>query len=858
MSGIQYFRSKHFDRALKEAKLGGPSKRFATKVRAVLGSLEDSDPFHGLRKTRNGETRIPKCVKYDLGDGWRLVTVQDSRICGFIFMGDHEAVDRFLDQHRGMSFGIRDGKLIHVPGHGSGEEPAGYRPRPSFEAFNLTEQLGDEEDFVLHGVSSRILRGVHALDSNSTVADIESAVAGIEPADRQEFVRDVLSLVRAGNEDGWKKRIAYARGEIVDTEAVDPDRQIFVEDGDEIRGIEIGSEEYERYMAALQRDSDWHDWFLYLHPEQERVVRKHYDGPARLSGVSGSGKTCVLVRRAVRLAERPGSSVLILTLNRSLAGLLTKLVDACAGEQERPRIRVASFFDTAKELLIELEPSQANSLKERTWKLAEHVDEVFREYFRCWLNNNDAQVLRMLQRQLTARRVSAETYLREEFDWIRSAVGPAEREKYLALERTGRRVPIAEDRRRDILAGLEGWEKKMEQVGVVDYLALTNMLTARLSELSPRYDHVLIDEAQDFGTTELRIIRQLVLPGPDDIFLCGDIAQTVLPKHRSLQQAGIDLTARDQIRRNYRNSREILRAAYELLINNLDESLFDDDGLELLDPEYANFSGPAPLALEADNLENELGYARTYARSQIDAGAKSACIAIAGFSARDVEAFGRKCGITSLNGLYDPRETPLVLSDLEQTKGYEFDLLIVVNCRDGVIPAKGAPEEEAFRQGCKLYVAMTRARRELILSYSGNPSPWLLKVADTISVDEWSACEQLDETFLGGIPEVLPEVQEPDTEEPVGSLTGEEYLHTEHALGLAVETQTKLAELVDGRGAVSSTGKRVRWKTLTDLAADLGRSRRHDLTFGPKMADEVRESLASALTEAKLFPGVRP
>ena len=86
VSEVTYFRTKHFDRALKAAKFGGPSRKAATKVSAVLGSLGDKDPFAGLNLTNHGETRIAKCLKYNLGDGWRLVTVQDNRTCGFIFV----------------------------------------------------------------------------------------------------------------------------------------------------------------------------------------------------------------------------------------------------------------------------------------------------------------------------------------------------------------------------------------------------------------------------------------------------------------------------------------------------------------------------------------------------------------------------------------------------------------------------------------------------------------------------------------------------------------------------------------------------------------------------------------------------
>lgn len=859
MLGIKYFTVKSFDKALKQAKLqGGQTQKIAQKVSAVLGSLRDDDPFASLKTTNHGESRIPNCMKYDLGAGWRLVTVQDKRTCGFIFVGDHDVVDHFLDQNRGKKFGYnKAGELVVIPGASPVRE--GTKPKWGDHDSHqqLTELLGEDEDFVLETVPPRAFRQIDALTKYSAGPEIEAAVSAVTDPARKTFVHEVLTLLCAGNEEGWKKRIAYEKGEIVGEEELPDTQEITIKDGDEIRSIVIGSPEYERYMAVLERESPWHDWFLYLHPEQEKIVLKDYDGSAQLSGVSGSGKTCVLVRRAERLAEDPQASVLILTLNRSLAGLLQRLVDASATEALASRIKVYSFFDLAKEILISFDPELESSLEESTWKLAEHVDEVFREYFRCWLHNEDARVLEPLRRQLSARQVSAEEYLREEFDWIRSALPIARRDEYLNIERAGRRVPIVEDRRKEVLEGLKLWEKKMRDVGVVDYLALTNRLHRHIDKLKPKYSHILIDEAQDFGTTELSIIRKLVEPGPNDLFLCGDIAQTVLPKHRSLSGAGIKIGSRDRILQNYRNSREILRAAHALLISNLDENLFEEEGLELLDPKFANFSGSAPMALCADSLEDEIGFAMQYAKGRLEDGVGSICIAFAGFTSRDVQRFAERCGERALSGLYDPAESGLVFSDLEQTKGYEFDELLIVNCSAGQIPARGAPEEEAFRQGCKLYVAMTRARKELILSFNGTASPWLAAVSDTIGVDRWAEYEPEVDRILG-IPEILPEAN-PDVVEELDltSLSGQDYLFTGNALGLSNEAQEKLIELVDGRGRQDANGRRTRWTSIGALADDLGRNRQSDDYFGSKVSEEIRDNLAAALPNIILYPSER-
>ena len=222
----------------------------------------------------------------------------------------------------------------------------------------------------------------------------------------------------------------------------------------------------------------------------------------------------------------------------------------------------------------------------------------------------------------------------------------------------------------------------MRDVGVIDYLGLTSALAKHLPKVQQEYSHILVDEAQDFGTTELTVVRRMVKEGPNDIFLCGDIAQTILPKHRSLSDAAIRSPIRERIQKNYRNSREILKAAYEVLKNNLSEDMLDSEDLEILDPRFANFSGSTPMALMSATLQEEIAYARAYAATALKGGAKTVCLAFAGFSARDVNGFAGKCGVVALDGTYDPKIDSLVFCDLEQTKGYEFDTLIILNCRD--------------------------------------------------------------------------------------------------------------------------------------------------------------------------------
>ena len=58
-------------------------------------------------------------------------------------------------------------------------------------------------------------------------------------------------------------------------------------------------------VEELQRalDFPWEKWTVFLHPEQRQWVERDYNGPARVSGSAGTGKTIVALHRAAHLAR---------------------------------------------------------------------------------------------------------------------------------------------------------------------------------------------------------------------------------------------------------------------------------------------------------------------------------------------------------------------------------------------------------------------------------------------------------------------------------------------------------------------------------------------------------------------------
>ena len=49
------------------------------------------------------------------------------------------------------------------------------------------------------------------------------------------------------------------------------------------------------------------EWQLFLHPQQRALVERRANGPMRVSGGAGTGKTVIAVHRAAELAKRDAS-----------------------------------------------------------------------------------------------------------------------------------------------------------------------------------------------------------------------------------------------------------------------------------------------------------------------------------------------------------------------------------------------------------------------------------------------------------------------------------------------------------------------------------------------------------------------
>ena len=92
----------------------------------------------------------------------------------------------------------------------------------------------------------------------------------------------------------------------------------------------ITETEIERALLASIEALPIEDWMAFISPDQAKLARRSFNGPSRIRGAAGTGKTVVGLHRAAYLARTQPGKVLVTTLVRTLPTVLSSLMQRMA------------------------------------------------------------------------------------------------------------------------------------------------------------------------------------------------------------------------------------------------------------------------------------------------------------------------------------------------------------------------------------------------------------------------------------------------------------------------------------------------------------------------------------------------
>ena len=488
------------------------------------------------------------------------------------------------------------------------------------------------------------------------------------------------------------------------------------------------------------------EWQLFLHPQQRALVERRANGPMRVSGGAGTGKTVIAVHRAVELAKRDKAGgleprILLTTYTRNLADDLRRQV-----AQLEPRLPFTEKLSEPGVMVSGLDRVARMILQQAGARISPIAQEVIGQSRGRVLTypreNVWQEVLTLMGDELPEGLRSAD-FLESEYELIVLPQRVTTLKQYLRVRRPGRGVALDRSKRAAVWKAMERYRDRSADLGVTSFDEQLALAAAWLDQEAalgtPRpFRHVLVDEAQDLTPAHLQLLRALVEPGPDDLFLAEDSHQRIYGKKITLSHYGIQVRGRSRrLTRNYRTTRQNLDVAFGIL----DPGTYEDMEGQAEEHHYVSpRSGPEPLLLHATDRAEELSKAAELLtvwleqdRDSEDSAPETIAILVRDRYQRDAVVNGlaqHGVEVRAVDREAAGRGRPVVMT-MHRAKGLEFRKVLLFDVSKNAIPRplrdqqySDADRDDALlRERSLLYVAATRARDQLAISWSGEASP---------------------------------------------------------------------------------------------------------------------------------------
>ncbi len=229
------------------------------------------------------------------------------------------------------------------------------------------------------------------------------------------------------------------------------------------------------------------------------------------------------------------------------------------------------------------------------------------------------------------------------------------------------------------------------------------------------YQAILVDEGQDFADTWYRLLIRALDPEANRLFIALDSSQNIYRRRISWRSLGIQIAGRTKVlKRNYRNTRGILSAAYAM-VQELDAAEAEPGDLvsSLIVPDQALREGPGPELACLDSAEGVRQHAKDWIGARLARGVAPGDILVLGHNRLGMEKFAGWLEEQKIPASFLPErrtDGTVGVSTIHSSKGLDARHVLILNAHelDGL-----KTRDEARRL---LYIGMTRARDELCIS----------------------------------------------------------------------------------------------------------------------------------------------
>ncbi len=698
-----------------------------SKVHAFIDKFKENPRSSGINYEKIQAFKDPKLRSVRIDQAYRAIVLKPDRgnVYVLLWVDHHDkayqwAENKVYDIHpeTGSLQVIRAEEQVL---QGGAEERGGPADEPHAEAGGgLFADVRDRE-LVRLGVPELLLPLVRSLETE----DALDRASEYMPQEAYE----ALFLLAAGYpyEEVWRDVQPAAQPGPVDTE----DYASALENPNSKRRFYVVDDDLELSKVL---NAPLEQWRVFLHPTQQRLVDMEANGPVRVLGGAGTGKTVVAMHRAKRLAQEAGDGevVLFTTFTRNLA----------ADIQEN-LAKICSKDTLAKVEVVNLDQWVTGFLRKHGYEFEIDYGARSRPLWEDALNLAPPEL------------AVPPSFYREEWEQVIQPHGITALRDYLRVSRVGRGQPLSRKDRKAAWPVFEEYRAQLTEHGLKereDALRDARLLLEREGDVLP-YVAVVVDEAQDMGMQAFRLLRQMI-PGGDrknDLFIVGDAHQRIYRHRVVLGHCGVNIVGRGRkLRINYRTTEENRRWAVGLLeglrVDDLDGGLDEQSGYKSL------LRGEHPDVRAFDTFGDEVQFLAERLRALSGDGEvadgnadaphdalRASCVV-----ARTHDLLKKYEGALEATGIgtyavrrkeADDRNRPgLRLATMHRVKGLEFDHVFIVGVNEGVVPLDAASDEasdavaereQEEMERALLYVAATRAKRGVTVTSHGGQSRFL-------------------------------------------------------------------------------------------------------------------------------------
>lgn len=478
-------------------------------------------------------------------------------------------------------------------------------------------------------------------------------------------------------------------------------------------------------------EGDFAKWRVWLHPLQRSLAtHEGWNGPFRVTGGAGTGKTVTAIHRARFLAKEldlsgddPKARVLFTTFTRNLAQTIEGQLIQLAGPSITERVHVINIDALARTVVaatdngrVFVNPSKIASFSQ--------IEQLWRAAAQSCKGTWDPIFL--------------------DQEWSEVVLGNAivDEAGYLRVARSGRSQRLSRPQRADVWLAIEQFQLLLRAQSLTTFTELASRAAIALtSDPALRdqfgYRHAVIDEAQDLHPAHWKLLRALIPIGTDDLFIVGDAHQRIYGKPAPLSRFGIETRGRARrLTVNYRTSREILRWCLRIADADADDL---DTSSDTLAGARSVFGGPEPESLGfKSKSEEDKGLVAKIEQWIADGYARSD-IGVFVYERNDVreicaslEASGVEAEVVNEGTKEEKLGDVVRVMTMHRAKGLEYRAVTMARLGSKSFPPyyvqqkHGEEREQEEKKLLRvLYVAGSRARERLALFWTGELSPLL-------------------------------------------------------------------------------------------------------------------------------------